>query len=84
MTKPVTVTAELDPSLSADLDRLATMADRSRAWLIERAVAAFVLHELEWRDSLEEAEAQIDRGEYITHDDLMAELRAEFGKRRAA
>jgi predicted transcriptional regulator len=84
MSKSVVVTARIDEQLSADLDRLANMRERSRAWIIERAIAEFVREDLELRDSLAEAEAEIDDGEYVTHDELMAELRAKFGRRQAA
>jgi predicted transcriptional regulator len=84
MTKPVVVTARIDGQLSADLDRLAAMRERSRAWLVEKAIAQFVREELEFRASLDEAEAEIERGDYLEHDEFMAELRAKFGRRQAA
>ena len=84
MAKSIVVTARIGEQLSADLDELADRRDRSRAWLIEKAIAAFVGDELELYRSLEEADAQIDRGEFVTHEDLMAELKARYGKRRQA
>ncbi len=66
------VTARIDEQLSADLDELAGRRERSRAWLIERAIAGFVADELELYRSLEEAEAQIDRGEYSTQEQVEA------------
>jgi predicted transcriptional regulator len=80
----VVVTARISETLSADLDRLAVMRERSRSWLVEKAIAAFVREDLGLRLSLEEADAQIDRGDCATHEDFMAQLRAEFGKRHAA
>ncbi|WP_419809321.1 CopG family ribbon-helix-helix protein [Sphingomonas sp.] len=66
------MTARIDEQLSADLDELAGRRERSRAWLIERAIAGFVADELELYRSLEEAEAQIDRGEYSTQEQVEA------------
>lgn len=84
MAATVVVTARISDELSADLDWLAAMRDRSRAWLVEKAIAAFVKDDLDLRLALEASESQIDRGEYATHEDFMAELKAEFGKRHAA
>ena len=84
MSKTVVVTARIDEQLSADLDRLAAMRDRSRAWLVEKAIAQFVREDLAFRDSLDEAERQIESGNYIEHSALMDELRAKYGSRRAA
>ena len=84
MSKPVVVTARIGEQLSADLDRLAAMRERSRAWLIEKAIASFVAQELALRDALDESRAQIERGDYVSHEDLMAELKARYGKRQAA
>jgi len=84
MAKTVVITARIDEQLSAELDRLAVARERSRAWLIEKAVAEFVREQLKFHDSIDEAEAQFERGEYLEHDEFMAQLRAEFGKRQAA
>jgi predicted transcriptional regulator len=70
MSKSIVVTARVDEQLSADLDRLSAMRERSRAWIIERAIAEFVRADLELRDSLAEAEAEIDRGEYYTQEQM--------------
>ncbi len=78
MSKSV-VTARISEQLSADLDELAGRRERSRAWLIERAIAGFVADELELYRSLDEAEAQIDRGEYTTQ----VQVEAMFAMRRA-
>ena len=84
MASTVVVTARIGEQLSADLDELAGHRDRSRAWLIEKAVAAFVADELELYRSLKEADAEVERGDYVSHDELMAELKARYGDRRQA
>lgn len=82
--KTVVVTTRIAEVLLADLDRLAGLRERSRAWLIEKAVAAFVREELDLRLSLQEAEDEIDRGDYLTHEQFMVELKTEFAQRQAA
>ena len=42
---------------------------------MEKAIAAFVAEELELYRSLDEAEAQIDRGEYMTQEEVEASFR---------
>ena len=84
MSKSVVVTARIDEQLAADLDALAAHRDRSRAWLMEKAIAAFVREELELYRSLDEAEAEFDRGEFIAHDELMAEMKARYSRHREA
>jgi predicted transcriptional regulator len=84
MSKIVVVTARITEELSADLDELARFRERSRAWLVEKAIAAFVERELDLYRSLEQAEAEIERGDYLTHEEFMAQLKIELGERRAA
>ena len=76
MSKSVVITARIGEALAADLDELAGRRDRSRAWLVEKAIAAFVADELELYRSLDEAEAQIDRGDYLTQEQVEAGFRA--------
>ena len=84
MAKSVVVTARISEQLSADLDELAGRRDRSRAWLVEKAIAAFLQEELELYRSLDEAEAEFARGEFVTHEELMAELKGRYADRRQA
>ena len=84
MSKTIVVTSRIAEQLSNDLDELAAHRDRSRAWLIEKAIAAFVAQELGLYRSIGEGRAQIERGEGIDHDVLMAELKELYSQRQAA
>lgn len=84
MSKSVVITARISDPLSAELDRLAGLRERSRAWLVEKAVAAFVREELAMRDALNAADGEIERGGGQSHESFMAQLKAEFGTRHAA
>jgi len=84
MRKTAVVTARIDGDLAERLDRLAALRDRSRAWLIEKAIGAFVEEELALRGSLAEADAAIEAGNGIPHDEAMARLKAAIATRRAA
>lgn len=72
MPKTAVVTSRVEEETAAELDRLAGRLDRSRGWVIARAVEAFVTAENELLDSLEEAERQIDRGDYYTQEEMEA------------
>jgi len=58
--------------VSSKLDRLAERFDRSRGWIVAKAVAHYVETELELQESLDEAERQIDRGEFYTQEEMEA------------
>ncbi|URW75194.1 ribbon-helix-helix protein, CopG family [Sphingomonas donggukensis] len=66
------ISGRVSADLSTKLDRLAERLDRSRAWIVAKAVEHYVESELELQDSLDEAERQIDRGEVFTQDEMDA------------
>lgn len=84
MAKSNVVTARLDDKTLADLNRLAEYHDRSRAWLVAKAVDRYVKEETEFFAFLQEGEDAIDRGEFVTHDELVAEIEAMKKQKNAA
>ncbi len=72
MSKTAVVTARLNPEISADLDRLAEKMERSRSWLVAKAVERYVREETEFLAFLKEGDDAIDRGEYLTHEEMVA------------
>lgn len=78
MSKTAVITGRVPEVISDQLDRLAERMDRSRSWVVSQAIEAFVAAETQLLDSLDEAERQIDRGEFRTQaqmEDWVAELR---------
>lgn len=73
--KTSVITARLDPETLAGLDKLAEYHERSRAWLVAKAVKQYVKNESEFFAFLQEGEDAIERGEYLTHEELMAEIK---------
>jgi predicted transcriptional regulator len=73
--KTAVVTARLDPETLAGLDKLAEYHERSRAWLVAKAVKQYVKEETEFFAFLQEGEDAIARGEFLTHEELMAEIK---------
>lgn len=68
----------------ARLDRLGEHHDRSRAWLVAEAVRRYVSEESELIDFLGEGEADFERGDFIPHDELVAEIRSLRARKDAA
>jgi predicted transcriptional regulator len=84
MSKTSVVTARLDPETLAALDLLGERQDRSRAWLVGQAIKRYVEEEAAFLAFLKEGEDAIERGDYVAHDDLIAELKAMRKEKRAA
>ncbi len=72
--KTSVVTARLDEETLAGLDRLAEYHERSRAWLVAKAVKQYVKEESEFFAFLQAGEDAIDRGEYLTQEEMEAWL----------
>jgi predicted transcriptional regulator len=72
MSKTAVVTARLDADTIAALDRLASFHDRSKSWLVARAVSKYVKEETEFFAFLQEGDDAIDRGEFVTQDQMKA------------
>jgi predicted transcriptional regulator len=84
MTKRNVITARVDDDILAGLDQLSDYTDRSRAWLVAEAVRRYVEEEGAFLAFVKEGEDAIDRGDFITHDQLAARLaRFQNGKRAA-
>ena len=72
MNKSAVVTARLDPETLQALDALATSRERTRAWLVEKAIKRFVEEETEFDAFIKAGEDAIDRGEYLTQEEMEA------------
>jgi predicted transcriptional regulator len=84
MTKTSVITARIDPATLAALDALGERQDRSRAWLIAQAIKRYVEEETAFLAFLQEGEDAIDRGEFVTHEQLVAEIKAMRAEKHAA
>lgn len=82
--KTSVVTARLDEETLAALDRLADHHERSRAWLVAKAIKHFVKEESDFLAFLQEGEDAIDRGDFVTHEELVADIRAMRSQKHAA
>ncbi|HKX23402.1 MAG TPA: ribbon-helix-helix domain-containing protein [Rhizorhapis sp.] len=80
MNKSNVVTARLDSETLKALDRLAKYQERTRSWLVAQAVARYVDEESAFFNFLSEGDAAIERGEYLTQD----QMESWFEERSAA
>ena len=84
MSKTTVVTARIDEELAAGLDRLAGKLDRSKAWVVSQAIKRFVEEESEFLAFLQEGIDDLENGRWISHEDLVQEIREARDKRHAA
>ncbi len=72
MSKTSVVTARLDAGLSDRLDTLAATLERTRAWIVSKAVERYVEEELAFRAFIQEGVDAADRGELISQEEMEA------------
>jgi predicted transcriptional regulator len=72
MTKPAVITARLESDALARLDELCTKVDRSRAWIVAKAVQRYVDDELEFRAFVQQGVDEADRGALIGQNEMEA------------
>lgn len=73
MVKPsesVVLSVRVSPEKAAALEELAESTDRSKQWLLERAVDAFLLTQAWQIEAIEEGIAAAEAGEKVPHDQV--------------
>ena len=66
------ITAHVPVELAEKIDSIAEQIDRSRAWIVKQALAAWVDLEEERHRMMLEGLADIDAGRVIDHKDMVA------------
>ncbi len=84
MSKTTVITARLKPELLAKLDSLAARIDRSRAWVVAKAVERFVEEELEYREFIQAGIDAADRGDLLSQEEMEAWFEARHRQAAAA
>ena len=72
MSKTVVVTGRISEELSARLDMLCGETERSRAWLIGKAIEQYVTDELEMIAFIAEGDADFREGRVVSHEEMKA------------
>lgn len=70
MSKSAVITARLESDTAAKLDLLAEKLDRSRAWVIAKAIDQYVNEELEFMAFVQEGEDDIAAGRFHTQEEV--------------
>ncbi|MEG3144929.1 ribbon-helix-helix protein, CopG family [Sphingomonas sp. RT2P30] len=72
MSKTSVITARIDADLSDRLDALAAKLDRSRAWIMSKAIERFVDEETAFRAFIQEGIDAADCGEVYSQEEMEA------------
>lgn len=84
MNKTAVVTARITPETLTDLDRIAAYMERSRAWIVSKAVERYVAEESEFFAFIKDGEDDIDRGDFLTQEQMEAWFAARHSSADAA
>jgi predicted transcriptional regulator len=84
MSKTAVITARIDEQMLQALDALAADQERTRAWLVAKAIKRYVEEETAFRAFIKEGEDSIDRGEYYTQEQMEEWLASRYRTADAA
>lgn len=84
MSKTSVITARLDAETLTALDALAEKRERSRAWLVAKAIKRFVEEETAFDAFIQEGEDAIERGDYLTQEEMEAWIAGLYPAQHAA
>ncbi|WP_339740840.1 CopG family ribbon-helix-helix protein [uncultured Maricaulis sp.] len=70
------ISIRLDDKTREKLDALAQSQDRSRSWVVNDAIQAYFEHQDWIVEAIKVGIADADAGNFIEHEDLMAQLKA--------
>jgi predicted transcriptional regulator len=87
MSKQSVISARVDAETLALVDEVASAYGRSRAWIVAEAVKRHVEQEREFLAFVQAGIDEVERGEYIEHEDMMlwiADKRAQLKSQYAA
>ena len=68
----------LTPEMEAKIDRLAAQHDRRADEYVQQLVENYVDHDAWFRENVAEGLAQLDLGEFLTHEEVGVRLRKKF------
>lgn len=84
MSKTAVLTTRVSNELSARIDELAEAMERSRAWVIAKAIERYVEEELEFIAAIREGERDFEEGRTFTQEEVEAMLGVRRDERSAA
>jgi predicted transcriptional regulator len=72
------VEVHLNPELQARVDRAAKANNRSPEEYVQQLVEHYVGHDVWFREQVKKGLDQLDRGEFLTHDQMGARIELMF------
>ncbi len=75
------ITVRVSENMVRELDELARAMDRSRSWVVTDALARYLAEERQWMEQIRRGIEELDRGEGIPHEEVMAEMRRMIAER---
>jgi len=83
MTKDILLSVRISRRLNAKLERLAKLTGRTKSWLVDSILAERADPEIQYAESIREAERSIEREGTIPHEEVVERMRAKFAARKA-
>ncbi|MCK5800544.1 MAG: ribbon-helix-helix protein, CopG family [Deltaproteobacteria bacterium] len=75
-----TITIRTDPSIEAQLNKLAEAMERSRNWIIEEALKEYLATQAWQIEGIHQAQRSLAEGEGIPFDMVMADLQTKIDR----
>ena len=75
------ITVRVRDDMVQELDELARAMDRSRSWVVTDALTRYLAEERQWMEQIKRGIEELDRGEGIPHEEVMAEMRRMIAAR---
>jgi predicted transcriptional regulator len=76
------ITAAIPAGLAEKLDELASRMDRSRSWIMKRALSDWIVDEEERYRLTLEALADVDEGRTISQEEMVEHIRSRAARRQ--
>jgi predicted transcriptional regulator len=74
------ISIRIDDATRDRLDQLASNRDRSRNWVVQEALAQYIHQQDEREEMIQEGLRDIEAGNVVSHEDVMAAVEAELQK----
>jgi predicted transcriptional regulator len=74
------ISIRIDDATRDKLDQLASIRDRSRNWVVQEALAQYIHQQDEREEMIQEGLRDIEAGNVVSHEDVMAAVEAELQK----
>jgi len=78
------VTARVDAETATKLDRLAEKYERTRSWMVARAIKRYADEGCAYLDFVQEGIDAVARGEVVSHEEVESEFADLVARRKSA